>query len=246
MRIVLLGHRDIASLFAMNRLAELLPEDEFMLFDSGMLTRESQPSGPLAELAAADAALCETFLSEFDIQAALRAMRALPTPNSAEGLAVLGESAPDLIVSIRYRRILRDDVIAIPAHGVLNLHSGILPDYRGVMATFWAMLHGAKEIGCTLHRIVDSGIDTGPVLGIYRKTVARDASYLANVLSLYPEGCRMIAQAIEQIRCGNPEIFRTQMAQAGEYFSSPDQGAVDEFLRKGLQLTGGENLLQMK
>lgn len=246
MRIVLLGHPDIASLYAMNRLTQLLPEHQFSVFDSGTAAHDRSPTGALAGLADADEALCTRFFAEFETHPALANRRPLPQPNTASGLAMLRELAPELVVSIRYRRILREDVIAIPEHGVLNLHSGILPDYRGVMATFWAMLQGATEIGCTLHRIVDSGIDTGPVLGIHRQAVRPGASYLDNVLSLYPAGCRMIAQAIEQIRCGNPPTHVTQVPGTGEYFSSPDEAAIDEFLRKGLQLSGGEKLLQKK
>ena len=49
-----------------------------------------------------------------------------------------------------YRRILKAAAIQIPRHGVLNLHSGLLPAYKGLMATFWATLNGEEEIGCTL------------------------------------------------------------------------------------------------
>jgi methionyl-tRNA formyltransferase len=59
--------------------------------------------------------------------------------NSPEVINGLKELAPALIVSIRFGGILKEKVINIPTKGIINLHSGILPRYKGVMATFWAM-----------------------------------------------------------------------------------------------------------
>ena len=81
--------------------------------------------------------------------------------NSENALTDFGAFAPDLIVSIRFRQIFKQTLINIPRCGVINLHSGILPNYRGVLATFWAILNGDKEIGATLHFISDAKIDEG-------------------------------------------------------------------------------------
>ncbi len=152
------------------------------------------------------------------------------------------ECNPDLIVSIRYRRILRDDAIGVPRQGVLNLHSGILLDYRGVMPTFWAMLNDEVEIGTTLHRIVDSGIDTGPIIGISRTATNRGESYLANVLRLYQEGCSMLATAISDLDRGKPLAESHQLSSPGAYFSTPDEPAIEAFTAKGLRFVTGTEL----
>jgi methionyl-tRNA formyltransferase len=56
--------------------------------------------------------------------------------NSPEMINDLNVLSPDLIVSIRFGGILKETVISIPKKGVINLHLGILPKYKGVMATF--------------------------------------------------------------------------------------------------------------
>ena len=243
MNIILLGHHDIASLYALDRLIGLLPEHDYSVFQSG--ASESIPSedSALARLARADADLCERFLhgeirGPVAAQLAESPLPALSSPNSRQGLRVLEELRPDLIISIRYRRILREEAIAIPRLGVINLHSGILPDYRGVMATFWAMLAGEKEIGTTLHWIVDSGIDTGPVIGIRRKPTRPDRSYLANVLGLYSEGCSMIADAVQAIADGRSPGGNSQ-SPGGQYFAAPGARDVERFEAKGLALFDG-------
>jgi methionyl-tRNA formyltransferase len=242
MNIVLLGHRDIASLFALNRLITLCPEHGYTAFHSGPLKSEQPVPDALLKLAKIDAKLCGQYLAEFEVAAALRSARELPAPNSPEGLQLLTDCDPDLIVSIRYRRILRDDAIAVPRHGILNLHSGILPDYRGVMATFWAMLNNEPEIGATLHRIVDSGVDTGPVIGISRVKTQLQESYLANVLSLYIEGCTMLANSLKAVSRGKIQRDAPPPTRPGRYYSTPDDAAIKRFLAKNLSLVRGNEL----
>ena len=52
------------------------------------------------------------------------------------------------------------------------------PDYKGVMATFRALMHGDSELNMTLHTIDDSGIDTGKILGYSTLEVDPSRSYL--------------------------------------------------------------------
>lgn len=240
MNIVFLGHHDIASLTAINSCVTGLPEHSHTVLLS---TADGDKNPLLGELAAADAELCEQFLAG-ELGSAPhdsilnRHKPDFERPNSEEGLETLREFAPDLIVSIRYRKILHAAAIAIPRLGVINLHSGILPDYRGVMATFWAMLDGQPEIGTTLHRITDSGIDTGPVINIDRRPVDPARSYLSNVLSLYPAGGRSIIAAVRELAAGSALDGHAQHC-GGRYFSAPDQISVQRFANLGLRLVDG-------
>ena len=246
MNIILLGHHDLASLFALNRLVSLRPEHEFTVFTSGTLTAPEDIPAALVELARIDTALCGQYLEEHPVADVLRNARELTAPNSPAGLQTLADCRPDLIVSIRYRRILRDAAIAIPALGVLNLHSGILPDYKGVMATFWAMLNDEPELGTSLHRIVDSGVDTGPLIAISRTPANSQKSYLANVLSLYANGCEQMACAISDLACGKDLPGDVQVPDNGRYFSTPDQSAIERFLARNLRLASGLELQALR
>jgi methionyl-tRNA formyltransferase len=120
---------------------------------------------PLIEARAVDARWFQSFdqLARASVSGRLHELAAI---NRDDGFEFVRSFAPDLIVSIRFGQIFRPPLIALPRLGIINLHSGILPDYRGILATFWAMLHGETEIGCTLHYVTDAGIDTGhPRLG---------------------------------------------------------------------------------
>lgn len=68
----------------------------------------------------------------------------------------------DLILTCRFR-LLAPETFSRPKWGAMNLHSSLLPKYRGVHPVSWALIDGETETGVTLHRI-DAGIDTGPIL----------------------------------------------------------------------------------
>ena len=68
--------------------------------------------------------------------------------NSPQGIRRVASHKPELIISIRFGQILQQPMIDLPELGVINLHSGLLPQFRGGMATFWAML-GRVDLCCT-------------------------------------------------------------------------------------------------
>lgn len=74
---------------------------------------------------------------------------------------------PDLGISVRYNRIIRESVINAFKHGIVNTHGGILPEYRGSYCNINAIINGETEFGVTLHYI-DTGIDTGDIIDIKR------------------------------------------------------------------------------
>ena len=66
--------------------------------------------------------------------------------------------------------ILRKEIFSIPKLYTLNLHTGILPNYRGVDSVIWAFKNNDfKNIGFTIHQ-VNKGIDSGPYIS--RKKIA--------------------------------------------------------------------------
>ena len=246
MNVTLLGHYDIASLYALDRVMRLMPEHRYSVFLSGDLITPSALDERLEKLARVDEHLCERFIAGDLVGPISRELALLPEltqPNSKQGLQKIRSLRPELVVSIRYRRILHPDFIRVAKHGVINLHSGILPDYRGVMATFWAMLAGEPEIGTTLHRIADAGIDTGPVIEINRRETRPKSSYLANVIGLYADGCDAIFRAIRTFSTigtltGDPQI------KVGQYFGTPDSAAITRYESNGLALFDGREDLE--
>ncbi|WP_394176768.1 formyl transferase [Thalassotalea litorea] len=155
--------------------------------------------------------------------------------NQASGIETLASTNPDLIISIRFGKILKAEAIKVPRFGVINLHSGLLPQYRGVMATFWAMLNSEREIGTTLHTIDDDGIDTGSVITQSQMQVQTSKSYLWHVLNLYLSAPDLILQYLQTLQSDKSVQTSAQDGEEG-YYSFPDEKHLSQFSRKGLTL----------
>ncbi len=74
----------------------------------------------------------------------------------------LAELRPDLSLVMAYGHILRDDFIAVPRLGTINLHASLLPRYRGASPIQTSIANGERETGISLMRIVRA-LDAGPV-----------------------------------------------------------------------------------
>lgn len=72
-------------------------------------------------------------------------------PNAPEIVQRIGSIAPDYLFSFYYRRMLGHELLAIPKCGALNMHGSLLPKYRGRVPVNWAVIHGERETGASLH-----------------------------------------------------------------------------------------------
>ena len=250
MRIAVLYNRDVYALKALNRLLPGLTDHSLALFHSSRVGRDAaSPPKALTELATFEYGLLDKFSARpalqrrvgFEEISAHFGLRDEPLNdiNQPSGLHALASFRPDLMVSIRFGKILRNQAIGCAAKGVINLHSGLLPHYRGVMPTFWAMLAGETHIGMTLHWVPDATIDTGAIIATTSQPCNLQASYVGNVWGLYDAGVDNMLQAINAI--DNDELPQERApgnANAGSYFSFPDASALAAFHTRGLKLHG--------
>lgn len=248
MHITLLANRDLHSNYALNLLLPRLANDHSLtLFLSDTVGGDSNRRPDLHWLQFLEQTLCNDLLfptlDRAGVTGELLTFSAFETfleqpwaplndPNSEAGLAALAASSPDLLISLRYGRILQRTAISLPPRGVLNLHSGRLPRYRGVMATFQAMLAGDALLGTTLHWIDDASIDTGRIVNTHTEPLDPQRCYLSNVLSLYKPGCRAIIDAIHALSA-DEDLKSHQATGAGDYFSFPSASECQAFRAAG-------------
>ena len=91
-------------------------------------------------------------------------------PNSPEFVAELSELAPECCAVVAYGALLRDDLLAVPPHGWINLHFSLLPAWRGAAPVQAAISAGDTVTGATTFRIEPS-LDSGPVYGVVTETI---------------------------------------------------------------------------
>jgi methionyl-tRNA formyltransferase len=82
---------------------------------------------------------------------------------AASSIAQLRYLSPDLIVVAAYGQILSKAILELPRYGCLNLHTSMLPKYRGASPIHSAIAAGEKESGVTI-MWMDEGLDTGDIL----------------------------------------------------------------------------------
>lgn len=80
-----------------------------------------------------------------------------------EVIEKIKEVNPDLIVVVAYGKILPKEIIDIPKYGIINVHSSLLPKYRGASPIHSAILNGDKESGVSI-MYIEEGLDSGDVI----------------------------------------------------------------------------------
>jgi hypothetical protein len=127
--------------------------------------------------------------------------------NSAESRSLLTRLAPDLVV-MASRELIRPDVLALARIGFVGCHPGILPDYRGAYASFWAMREGRKDkVGVSVY-LASAGIDTGPLVA--ERAIAPQFGvqhFKVESERLILEGARELIEAMDRAERGGLETY---------------------------------------
>jgi methionyl-tRNA formyltransferase len=148
--------------------------------------------------------------------------------NYCENVEKLNKLEPDVIVIIAGNQIIKKQVLDIPAYGVINAHTSLLPLYKGLMPSFWVLKNNENETGVSVYKLTE-GIDDGPII-LQRKIpiienttqadLIRQTKYLANDL---------LIESLEILN--NKEKFIENVG--GSYFNFPNKEDVNEFYKKG-------------
>ena len=148
------------------------------------------------------------------------------TVNTPEWIERMRALRPDLILSAYYRHLISPAILALAPRGGFNLHGSLLPKYRGRAPINWAILHGERRIGMTLHRMVQRA-DAGAIVDQEAVDVwPRDTAEQAFRRAL-PCARRVLARQIDALLAGTaPE--RPQDESQATYFGGrrPDDGRI--------------------
>lgn len=95
-------------------------------------------------------------------------------------------------------RQLSRRILSSISNGVVNVHPGLLPKYRGCTAVEWALYNGDK-VGNTAH-FMDSGYDTGPIIASECYELPRGANYQNVRTMVYENGCVLAGKVLSIIQ----------------------------------------------
>jgi methionyl-tRNA formyltransferase len=154
--------------------------------------------------------------------------------NAPEYLEQVRRLAPDVIVSVAAPEIFRKAILSIPPQGCINIHSGRLPVYRGMMPTFWQMAHGESAITVTVHEMAEK-LDAGGVLGTVTVPIAPQDSLDRLITITKQAGARLLIDVLGKLRLGQLTAVPVDMTGAS-YFSFPKREHVRKFRERGHRL----------
>jgi methionyl-tRNA formyltransferase len=139
-------------------------------------------------------------VKELGLQANLPVLQPERARNE-EFLAKLRALQPELIAVAAYGQILPESILELPRFGCLNVHTSLLPRYRGAAPIQWAILNGDAETGVTIMKM-DAGLDTGGILTQARTPIDRqdDAETLHDRLARM--GAELLARTIPDYVAG--------------------------------------------
>lgn len=149
--------------------------------------------------------------------------------NSSDVIEKVSNFKPDVIVLVN-APIIRKPLIDSARLYVINLHRSLLPKYAGLDAIFWALYHGEKEVGATVH-VVTEKIDKGTIIVQRRREVKLSDNIKSLTNWYYNAGPDMVIEALEKIKNKSFD-FTPQNLSERSYYSWPTRQQRKELRKK--------------
>lgn len=186
MRIVFMGTPEFA-VPSLNALVEAGYEV------SGVFTQPDKPKNRGMKLQ-------ESPVKEYALSAGLPVFQPAKM-RDGEALAILQRLKPDLIAVAAYGKILPVDILEAPPLGCVNVHSSLLPKYRGAAPINWAILNGEDETGVTIQRMAE-GIDTGDILAQISTPIDVNENAAQLLARLAQMGADLLVETVRKLETG--------------------------------------------
>ena len=118
--------------------------------------------------------------------------------NSESVIKYLKGNNVDLIVSFSAPCIFRKELLEVPRYGCINLHCSLLPEFSGLLPSFWTLYEKASHIGATIH-MMDNRIDNGDILDQVKLETPKNISIYENIKITKELGGNLMVKVIKKI-----------------------------------------------
>lgn len=144
----------------------------------------------------------------------------VPHINHPDVVALADKLRPD-VIAVFGTSLIRGPLLEKGRLGIVNLHGGLSPRYRGADCTFWALYNGEPEqVGCTLH-FIDAGIDSGDLIAHVCPEVLPGDDELTLFWRAVRASADIYAELLE--RLGQGERFGREQADKGRLYQVKDR-----------------------
>ena len=150
-----------------------------------------------------------------------------PVKIRVDGVEDLKALRPDLCVTAAFGQILSQEILDIPTIGTVNVHSSLLPKYRGSAPVNWAIMEGETVTGVTT-MMTDQGLDTGDILLQREIPILPGETAEALVQRMAPIGAELLIETVRALEAGSCPR-RKQEEEKSSYFPmlKKEMGEID-------------------
>ena len=142
-------------------------------------------------------------------------------------LATLKGWQPDLGVVVAYGRLIPEEVLELPPHGLINVHASLLPKYRGAAPVHRAVIDGERETGVTIMRL-EKVLDAGPMLASRKRPIGPDETSDVIERDLAQLGAELLVEVVHQLAASTQkEELQDMMAVTYAPRITKEEGLID-------------------
>lgn len=143
------------------------------------------------------------------------------TLKNGEGLKLLKQLNPDIVVVVAYGKILPVDFLVYPKYGCINIHGSLLPKYRGAAPIQWSVINGDEYTGVTSMKM-DAGLDTGDMIISEKIKIGENETSGELYERMSALGSEVLIKTLKQIEDGTA-VFTKQADSESTYASMLDK-----------------------
>jgi len=145
----------------------------------------------------------------------------VPHINHPDVVALADKLQPD-VIAVFGTSLIKGALLERGRLGIVNLHGGLSPHYRGADCAFWALHNGEPEqVGCTLH-FIDAGIDSGDLIAHVCPEVKKNDDELTLFWRAVRDSAEVYAELFERLEQG--ECFGQDQKVKGKLYQVKDRG----------------------
>jgi hypothetical protein len=142
--------------------------------------------------------------------------QSFPSLNTPDARTAIKSLAPDVLI-VHGTGILKPETFGVAPLAV-NVHCGVLPEYRGHDSTFWALAGGDFDnVGVSLH-VIDAGVDTGTLIAQARVKCGPEDSDIDVWISAFARGVDLVVDLVDALRHGAPVLLQPSGQPPGKHY----------------------------
>jgi methionyl-tRNA formyltransferase len=132
----------------------------------------------------------------------------------------------DLVITIGFGVIIKEEILDLPKHGFINLHFSLLPKWRGAAPVQRSIEAGDQITGVTVFKL-DKGMDTGPIYRQKEIAMPHQATTESLLQDLAVVGAPVVLDTITAIKANEAPVIQSVDGASRADKLSKDEGRID-------------------